>query len=109
VIDVQVGEHDALDVGGANADRSELRPGLLLRLDVEAHAQAEVRAPARQALQGRGRARIDQDDAVAMFDRVAKVGSQADHSASINGARRRLRPWPRPTIWLALMICTRPV
>src|SRR5689334_17359878 len=59
VIDAEVSERNALDVGLAYANRSELRPRLLLTVDVEAHAQAEVQAPARQALQGRGRARID--------------------------------------------------
>ena len=31
MIDVQVGQHDALDVGGANADRPQLRAGFLFR------------------------------------------------------------------------------
>ena len=52
--------------------------------------------PARQAFVRGGRARIDKDDAVAMLDGVGMVGSQADHSLSISGARRRVEAMAPP-------------
>ena len=39
MIDVQMGEHDALDVCRRAAERLQLRACLLLRLDAEADAQ----------------------------------------------------------------------
>ena len=48
MIDMQVGQHDALDVSRANAQRLEPRAGFLLRLDVEANTEAEIGMPAWQ-------------------------------------------------------------
>src|ERR1700759_4821824 len=47
VINGQVGQEDALDVGRANAHRLELRAGFLLWLDLEARAEAKKWVPTR--------------------------------------------------------------
>jgi hypothetical protein len=69
---MQVGHNDAPDVDRANSERPELRPCFLLRLDVEAHSEAEIGMPAREAVEACGSARIDENDAVAMLDCVGQ-------------------------------------
>ena len=39
VVDVQMREHDAFDVARSDAERAQLRPDLLLRLDAERNSQ----------------------------------------------------------------------
>jgi hypothetical protein len=75
MIDVHVRQNHPLDVCWADSDRLQLRPGLLIRLDVETHRKAEIRMPARKPLEARGGAGIDKNHAVAMLDRVG-VGRQ---------------------------------
>ena len=70
VVDVQVGQHDRAHVIRPDAERAKLGADLLLAFDIEAHAGAEIRVPLRQRLEPDIGARIDQDDAVAMLDRV---------------------------------------
>jgi hypothetical protein len=69
VVDVQVSEHDCLDVAGADAEAPQLRPKLLLGLDVETNAELKIRMPARQRLQTRIGAGVDDNRAFGVFDR----------------------------------------
>src|SRR5208337_1847335 len=71
VIDMHMGEDDALPVGRSDAERAKLRPGFLIRFDVEPHREPEIGMPAREAFEAGGGARIDKDHAGAMLDRIS--------------------------------------
>jgi hypothetical protein len=81
MIDMHMGQDDALHVGRANAERAKLRPRFLLRFEVEPHRKPEIGMPARQAPEAGGGPRIDEDHAVAMLDRIG-------------GGRQPVRPFP---------------
>ena len=50
VVDVQVSQHHGLHIAGTDAEASQLRPHLLLRLNVETDGKPKIRMPAWQGL-----------------------------------------------------------
>jgi len=102
VVNVQMREHDPLDVARRNAERLELRRRLLLGLHVEPRREAKIGMPARQPHQARGRARIDENDPFRMLDRIG-VGREPVQPFPVDQRREPPRQTVTPADHLALL------
>ena len=97
---MEVGQHDEPHVARADAQRAQLRRGLLLGLDVEGDRALKVRMPARQTLEAGVGAGVDENDPVPMREREG-VGRQPIAPLGVEHRGQTARPAPAPADELA--------